>query len=80
MQSSTPLPLKLMVPTLDESPMPNAPPIHQGPIVGHVVAPTSSPDLPPPAVEDLVMEEYPFDESIINLLKSPTKYVDEASK
>ncbi|XP_057839541.1 uncharacterized protein LOC131049493 [Cryptomeria japonica] len=79
-KAPTPLPLKLKGPTLDESPVPNVPPIHNGPIVGHVVAPTSGPDLPPPVVEDPVMEEYPFAKSIINLLKSPAKNVDEASK
>ncbi|GLJ26775.1 hypothetical protein SUGI_0522030 [Cryptomeria japonica] len=44
------------------------------------MSPTSGLYLPPLVVEDSVMEEYPFVESIINLLKSPAKYVDEASK
>ncbi|GLJ26723.1 hypothetical protein SUGI_0520600 [Cryptomeria japonica] len=78
--SSAPLPLKLKGPALVEGPVPNVPPIHQDPIVGLVVTPTPGLDLPPPTVEDPVMEEYPFAESIINLLKSPTKHVDEASK
>ncbi|XP_059066523.1 uncharacterized protein LOC131857812 [Cryptomeria japonica] len=75
-----PLPLKLKGLALDESPMPNVPPKHNGPIVGHVVAPTYGLDLPPPAIEDPVMVKYPFAKSIINLLKSPAKNVDEASK
>ncbi|GLJ21101.1 hypothetical protein SUGI_0385660 [Cryptomeria japonica] len=72
--------LKLKGLTLVESLVPNVPPIHQDPIVGHVVAPTLGPDLPPPTIEYSIMEEYPFVESIINLLKSPAKYVDKASK
>ncbi|XP_057845052.2 uncharacterized protein LOC131054539 [Cryptomeria japonica] len=75
-----PLPLKLKDSTVVEDLVPNAPIIHQDSVVGLVVTPTPGLDLPPPAVEDPVMEEYPFAESINNLLKSPTKHVDEASK
>ncbi|GLJ15327.1 hypothetical protein SUGI_0251310 [Cryptomeria japonica] len=59
--------------------MPNAPIIHHDFIVGPVIPPTTSPDLPPLVVEDLVIEEYPFVESIINLLQSLAKIVEEAS-
>lgn len=74
-----PLPLMIKGSTLVEDSMPNAPIIHQDLVVGPVVTPTPGLDLPPLVVEDPVMEEYPFAESINNLLKSPPKIVEEAS-
>ncbi|GLJ44040.1 hypothetical protein SUGI_0918430 [Cryptomeria japonica] len=79
MQASAPLPLKLKGSALVEDPVQNAPIIHQDLVVGLVVTPTPSSDLPPSAVKDQIMKEYPFAESINNLLKSPTKNVEEAS-
>ncbi|GLJ44905.1 hypothetical protein SUGI_0945360 [Cryptomeria japonica] len=73
---SDPIPV---VSVFHDNPVPNVPLTHNGLIVGHVVTPTFGPDLPPLAVEDPVMEEYPFAESIINLLKSLANNVDEAS-
>ncbi|GLJ53244.1 hypothetical protein SUGI_1134770 [Cryptomeria japonica] len=71
--------LKLKSLALGEDPVPNAPIIQHDLGVGLVIPPTPGPDLPPSAVEDLVIEEYPFAESIINLLQSPAKIVEKAS-
>ncbi|GLJ31782.1 hypothetical protein SUGI_0639300 [Cryptomeria japonica] len=70
---------KLKGPTQVEVSVPNAPIIHQDLAVGPVVTPTPGPDLPPLAIKDPIMEEYPFAESINNLLKSLAKIVVEAS-
>ncbi|GLJ49542.1 hypothetical protein SUGI_1050650 [Cryptomeria japonica] len=47
-------------------------------VVGPVITPTHGPDLPHLATEDPAIEEYPFAESINNLLQSPAKIVEEA--
>ncbi|XP_059076689.1 uncharacterized protein LOC131875963 [Cryptomeria japonica] len=78
-KAPTPPLLKLKGLALGEDLVPNAPIIHHDLVVGHVIHPTTGPDLPPLAVEDPVIEEYPFAESIINLLQSPAKIVEEAS-
>ncbi|GLJ27803.1 hypothetical protein SUGI_0545620 [Cryptomeria japonica] len=73
----TPL-LKLKGLALGEDSVPNAPIIHHDLNVGLLsplllATPTSL------ATEDPIIEEYSFAESIINLLQSPTKIVEEAS-
>ncbi|GLJ40209.1 hypothetical protein SUGI_0824850 [Cryptomeria japonica] len=78
-KAPTPPLLKLKGLTLGEDSVPNTPIIHHDLVVGPVIPHTPSLDLPPLAAEDPIIEEYPFAESIINLLQSPAKIMEEAS-